>query len=90
MWGRLPLGFRRAQLGSWARYNNFYPSLSTWLGKGTLQPCRTELMLELCEGDILMKTPASNRTWNRLIVEMLVAIERNRIVKELRRLRVEI
>jgi hypothetical protein len=34
-----------------------------------------------------MKAPATNRTWNRLIVEMLVAIERNRIVKELRRLR---
>ena len=27
-----------------------------------------------------MKAPASNKTWNRLIVEMLVAIERNRIV----------
>jgi hypothetical protein len=37
-----------------------------------------------------MKALASNKTWNRLIVEMLVAIERNRIVKHLRRLRVEI
>jgi hypothetical protein len=37
-----------------------------------------------------MKAPASNKTWNRLIVEMLVAIERNRIVERLRRLGVEI
>ena len=37
-----------------------------------------------------MKAPASNNTWNRLIVQMLVAIERNRIITNLRRLRVEI
>jgi hypothetical protein len=33
---------------------------------------------------------ASNKAWNRLIVEMLVAIERNRVLKQLRRLRVEV
>ena len=33
---------------------------------------------------------ASNETWNRLIVEMLVAIERNRMLKQLHHLRVEI
>ncbi len=37
-----------------------------------------------------MKAPAGNKTWNRLIVEMLIAIERNRIVKHLHRLKVEI
>jgi hypothetical protein len=37
-----------------------------------------------------MNAPASNKTWNRLIVEMLVAIEHDRIVNHLRRLRVEI
>jgi hypothetical protein len=47
-------------------------------------------MLESDEGDFLMDAPAANRMWNRLIVEMLVAIERNRIVNQLRRLRVEI
>jgi len=34
-----------------------------------------------------MKTvEASEKTWNRLILEMLVTIERNRMLKQLRRL----
>ena len=37
----------------------------------------------------MKNVPASDRTWNRLILEMLVAIHRNRMQKQLQRIGVK-
>ena len=33
----------------------------------------------------MKNVPASDKTWNRLILEMLVALHRNRLLKQLQR-----
>lgn len=55
---------------------------------GRVHPSLGKLRLDFgTKGELLMKTvEASEKTWNRLILEMLVTIERNRMLKQLRRL----